>query len=149
MADSVREKLYTTSNKFVDVKEDRWSNEYISTMANGKYVNGYNDGTFKPAAAITRAEFVELLFRMSGEKNGETKNFQDVKAVDWYSNAVYWAVERGITSGTFENHFSPNDNITREMAVVFISRYLECKGIELQKTEGAEFSDNEEISELL
>ncbi|MBQ7960621.1 MAG: S-layer homology domain-containing protein [Clostridia bacterium] len=131
---------------FEDTK-GHWAEEYIFSLAKKGIITGKSEKLFAPDDMITRAEFVSLLFRMSGEQSEKTEKFDDVETDDWYSDAVSWAVEKGIALGTTDALFSPHDNITREMAVVFVSRYLEYKGIILTATDDTAFLDDEEIAE--
>ncbi len=130
---------------FEDVK-GHWAEEYIIELIKKGIVNGKTETEFAPDDKVTRAEFVSLLYRLSGDEVEFCQGFDDVKADDWYSNAVTWAVKEGITTGTAENIFSPYENITREMAVVFVARYMEHKGINLESETESVFEDEGNIS---
>lgn len=87
---------------------------------------GFGDtGTFAPKRACTRAMLVTLLYKIAGKpKVTTTGKFKDVPKGSWYHDAVYWAVEKGITTGYGEGTFQPDALCTRAMIVTFIHRYI-------------------------
>lgn len=132
--------------KFEDT-EDHWAEEYILGLAAKGIINGKSETEFAPDDKVTRAEFVALLYRLSGDEVEFGSKFDDVKADAWCGNAVTWAVQNKITAGTSERVFSPEESITREMAVVFISRYLAYKKIEIATSDNLLFADSESVSD--
>ena len=88
------------------------------------YVVGYPDGTVQPQGAITRAEVATIFFRLLSDETRDlywTKNnaYTDVKAGDWFNNAVSTLSNAGIINGYPDGTFRPNAPITRaEMAKV-------------------------------
>ena len=88
-------------------------------------VKGYDNQTlFKPANDCTRAQMVTFLWRLNGSpKPKTTKNpFTDVKKDDYFYNAVLWAVENKITTGTSQTTFSPKNVCSRAQTVTFLYR---------------------------
>ena len=85
---------------------------------------GTSDTLFSPDKACTRAEVVTFLWRAAGspEPTSEVNPFADVSADRYYSKAVLWAVENGITEGTGEGKFSPDTVCTRAQIVTFLWR---------------------------
>lgn len=94
------------------------------------------DGIFSPESNITRANFITMLYRLSGSpsvdrivSNNDFYEFDDVKDKSiWYYDAVYWAAndlngEIPLTTGTGNNKFEPNASCTREMVITFLYRY--------------------------
>ena len=79
--------------------------------------------TFSPNAACTRAQAVTFQYRAAGSPaaSGST-SFSDVPANAFYTNAVSWAVQRGVTTGTTASTFSPNTTCTRAQIVTFLYR---------------------------
>ena len=86
-------------------------------------MNGTGDG-FSPNNNINRAQLVTVLYRMAGQPEVTGENpFTDVPDGQWYTDAVLWAAENGITDGTSETTFSPNDARTREQMATFLYRF--------------------------
>ncbi len=101
---------------FEDVIPSHWFyDSVIFCYVNGS-VKGMNDYSFAPNSSLTRAQFVTMLSGISGDDISEytVDTFSDVKPSHWYYNAVGWAYEKGIVSGTSPQHFSPNQPITRQ-----------------------------------
>lgn len=108
---------------YTDVSSDHWAEESISYLSEMNIINGNPDGTFKPEAQITRAEFVKIIctaFALSG--NGANE-FNDVSHNAWYAPYVKKAASAGIVNGTNGN-FMPERPITRQDASVILYRVL-------------------------
>jgi hypothetical protein len=104
--------------------DNHWGKEYITKLNELGYINGYGDGTFRPDANITRAEFVTIIARMlnlpEAVYNGE---FKDVSDGDWYARNVKKALIAGIISR--DEFFRPGDNIRRdELTKIAVGAYL-------------------------
>ena len=85
--------------------------------------NGFPDGSFQPDKSCTRAEIVTFLWRMAGKPAPtQAAAFTDLTK-DWYADAVAWAAENGITTGTSADKFSPDQTCTRAQIVTFLYRY--------------------------
>lgn len=123
LRDEVRASLRTTKNSFDDVNADRWSNTAISTMANGGYITGYPDGTFKPGNNITRAEFATMATRFANLVDQSGASFTDI-AGHWAENYVLKAATTGWIAGYPDNTFKPNAYITRAEVMTIINRVL-------------------------
>ena len=110
---------------FEDVKEKRWSYEYILKLFDAGIINGKSDTIFAPADNVTRAEFVKMLGGIAGIDPTEysTAKFTDVKKKAWYAGYVAWAVEAGVTTGMSKNTFAPAALITREQMATMIYRF--------------------------
>ena len=88
-------------------------------------MNGVGDA-FQPNTNLTRAMMVTVLYRMAGEPQVTQANpFQDVAADTWYTNAVIWASETGITTGATETTFAPGKALTREQLAAFFYRFAQ------------------------
>ena len=119
----------TIENPFKDVK----SSAYYYKAVLWAYENGITTGrrggkTFDPNGTCTRREIVTFLWRYAGKPTpSSTGKFTDVTdSSAYYYNAIYWAVEQGITTGksaTGGTTFDPTGLCTRAMAVTFIYRY--------------------------
>jgi hypothetical protein len=114
------------TNKFTDVSNTGWQNVAVSWAELNNITTGSPAGSvfFKPDDVTTRAEFVTFLHRVYGTPDAEDADFDDMPANKDFYNAISWAYEVGITTGTSSNTFSPNDNITREQIAVMLYRYI-------------------------
>ena len=126
LEDEVRDEYDTTVNDFSDVSADSWYNQTVSTLACMEIVKGYEDGTFRPNAPITRAEFGAIATRFFAE-TGATYvpgTFSDVTGDEWYANAIQDAVNLGLIGGYPDGTVRPNNNITRAEACAIVNRTL-------------------------
>ena len=114
----------TAENPFVDVKEGAYYYDAVLWAVEQKITSGTSATTFSPDASCTRAQIVTFLWRAAGSPKVENgKNpFTDVKADAYYYDAVLWAVEKGVTSGTSATTFSPDATVTRGQTVTFLYR---------------------------
>jgi len=124
--------------------------DYVSCLTARGIINGTGDGKFSPDSSITRAEFVTILARLSGDDlSGYTaSSFSDVAATDWYFAAVQWAYANGIVSGS-DGMFAPGADITREQMSVMLYNYAKYAGADVSNAAGMsvrEFSDYASIS---
>lgn len=124
--------------EFTDT-ENHWAKSFVEELSAKKIINGYEDGTFKPDNAVTRAEFVTMVVRLLGLEEADA-DFADVNENDWFYSYVGAAHKNGLISGNGEG-FSPYDLITRQDAAVILYHAM---GIKEGKT--AEFSDADSIS---
>ena len=85
------------------------------------YIEGYEDGTFRPSNPITRAEFMALVNRALDLKEIENASFTDVLINDWFYEEVLKAVKKGYMKGS-ENRMFPANNISRQEFAVVVSR---------------------------
>ena len=111
-------------NPFTDVKEkDYFFIPVLWAVENG-VTTGTSATTFSPNAPCTRAQAVTFLWRAAGQPaaKGKKNPFTDVKAKDYFYDAVLWAVENNVTTGTAADKFSPNDPCTRGQIVTFLWR---------------------------
>ena len=114
----------TVQNPFVDVKEGAYYYDAVLWAVEQKITSGTSATTFSPDASCTRAQMVTFLWRAAGSPKVENgKNpFTDVQADAYYYDAVLWAVEKGVTSGTSATTFSPDATVTRGQTVTFLYR---------------------------
>lgn len=124
-----------------------WGGSYIASMARRGIINGMGDGTFAPNSTMTRAQFVQMLAKMSGDEFASctTDVFSDV-ATQWYAPAIAWAVEQGV-SDINEGVFRPTEAITREEMALMLHHYVtNVAEAELaEKKEPVRFTDAQEI----
>ncbi len=114
----------TGQNPFTDVDGDTWYYDAVLwAVANG-VTNGTTATTFAPEAPVTRAQAVTFQWRAAGSPEATGESFDDVAADAYYTGAVTWAVEEGITNGTSPTTFRPEAPVTRAQAVTFLYREL-------------------------
>lgn len=123
LTEARQKEIYTTVNGFSDVDASKWYNEYVSSMANGGYVEGYPDGTFGGDKMITRAEFVTILVRFFGLTDADCI-FSDVSTSHWAYKYIATATAYGWLLGYEDGTFRPDQAITRAEAVTVINRML-------------------------
>ena len=126
LKDDVREDYDTTRNNFSDVTSDSWYNQTVSTLASMGILKGYEDGTFRPNASITRAEFAAIATRFFEETGAtyEPGTFTDVTGDEWFAGAIMDAVNLGLIGGYEDGTVRPNNNITRAEACAIVNRTL-------------------------
>ena len=109
---------------FVDVPEGSYYEEAVAWAVENGITQGTDDTHFSPDGICTRAQAVTFLWRAAGSPEPETRAmpFADVPVGSYYYDAVLWAVENGITKGTSETRFSPDDTCTRAQIVAFLWR---------------------------
>lgn len=111
--------------RFSDVEAEDWFAGYVYSSVEDGLFKGTSENTFSPYAQMTRGMFVTVLGRMAGinETDYMQSDFSDVSAGTYYTPYVAWASLKGIVKGTGANRFSPNQPVTREQAVLILSRY--------------------------
>ena len=109
----------TTANPFSDVE----SGDYYADAAVWAYEKGMVSGTaFGGNTPCTRSMAVTYMWKAAGSPGAKAASFTDVSAEAEYAGAVAWAVEQGVTSGTSDTTFSPDDICTRGQIVTFLYR---------------------------
>lgn len=112
------------TGSFRDVSSRHWAYDSVERAAELGLVAGFSDGTFRPDEAVTRAQFVLMLWRMAGKPEAKEKAlFTDTVGGEWYETALDWAYENGFVKGLSETAFGPNENITRQQAVAILFRF--------------------------
>ena len=103
-----------------------WSHEGIDYCVRRSLMVGTGVGTFSPGMNCSRAQIVQILYNLSGDKTDYGNYylpFTDVAPGAWYYDAVAWAYDNDVVSGTSESTFAPNDVITREQMAVILYGY--------------------------
>ena len=113
-----------TAISFRDVKQSDYYYDAVKWAVEKGITEGTSANTFSPNASCTRAQMVTFLWRAVGSPapKSTTNPFRDVRSTDYYYDAVLWAVENGITSGTGADTFAPNATVTRGQTVTFLYR---------------------------
>lgn len=111
---------------FDDISPDDYFYDAVVWAVEHGVTTGTGPNTFSPYRPCTRAEVVTLLWRALGLDEGSVRSthnpFADVDDGDYFRDAVLWAAEYGITTGTDERHFSPDKSCTRAEVVTFLWR---------------------------
>lgn len=115
---------------FADVRSDAYYYDAIQWAVMEGITAGTGNGMFSPNSVCTRAQVVTFLWRANGEpiSASEKNPFKDVKKDSYYYDAVLWAVEEGITTGTSSTSFSPGSACTRAQVVTFLWRSEGTRG---------------------
>lgn len=109
---------------FHDLEKYAWYYSYCMKAAELGLMSGVGNGRFDPDGTASRAMFVQILYSMAGKPEVSVRNpFADVPNNEWFTNAVLWAYENGITGGTSPTTFDPHQNVTREQLVLFLYSY--------------------------
>lgn len=125
LTDGARERFWSETNAYSDVAAGSWYNIAVSTLSNMGILGGYEDGTFRPNASITRAEFAKIAVSFFDWADVyAVNNFVDVRDSAWYANYVAVAAELGLIEGYGGNVFRPDATITRAEACTIINRTL-------------------------
>ena len=112
---------------FADVPAGSYYAKAVAWAVENGITLGTGDGTFSPNATCTRAQSVTFLYRALGTAPTTVNGFTDVAANAFYTDAVAWAVENGVTNGTTDSTFSPNNGCTRAQIVTFLFRAYQGK----------------------
>ena len=110
---------------FVDIEEDMFCYDAVLWAVENKITTGKTETTFQPSGDCTRAQVVTFLWRAAGEPEPKSSEnpFPDVADGKYYTKAVLWAVEEGITNGFKDGSFGPDKTCTRGQIVTFLWRY--------------------------
>ena len=113
------------STGFVDVPASAYYADAVKWAVEKGITTGTSATTFSPEASCTRAQMVTFLWRAAGSPapKATTTAFTDLDKSAYYYDAVLWAVEKGITTGTSATTFSPNATVTRGQTVTFLYRF--------------------------
>ena len=132
---------------FTDVENGAWYADAVAWAAANDIVNGTSATTFSPNGTMTRAMLVTALWRLEGEPAAAgTSGFPDVKPDAWYTEAVDWASQTDIVSGTGAG-FDPEGSVTREQIASILYRYAKLKGWDVSKTANLQdFADGTDTS---
>ena len=125
LTDDARAKFWMSTNNYTDVPAGKWYNNAISTLSNMGVIGGYADGTFKPDAPISRAEFAKIAVSFSNVADLSYRGyFADVKESDWFSGFVAAAKDAGLIEGYNDGTFKPEKAITRAEVCTIVNRTL-------------------------
>lgn len=125
LSDQARETYWKQTNNYSDVDIDQWFNNAISTLSNMELINGYPDGTFRPDAYITRAEFAKIAAGFFDYATSyQQGTYVDVDANAWYADYIAAAVDLGLINGYPDGTIRPDVGIIRAEACTIVNRTL-------------------------
>jgi len=123
LTDDVRDENLTKTNRYSDVAATSWYNTAVSTLSSMGIITGYPDGTFRPNAAITRAEFAAIAARFDSNGDKTTAKFSDI-ATHWAKDEISIAYNNGWITGYPDGTFGPQRDITRAETMTLVNRVL-------------------------
>ena len=123
LTDDVRDENLTKTNRYSDVAATSWYNTAVSTLSSMGIITGYPDGTFRPNAAITRAEFAAIAARFDNDGDKTAAKFSDI-AIHWAKDEISIAYNNGWITGYPDGTFGPQRDITRAETMTLVNRVL-------------------------
>ena len=123
LTDDVRDENLTKTNRYSDVAATSWYNTAVSTLSSMGIITGYPDGTFRPNAAITRAEFAAIAARFNHDGDKTAAKFSDI-ANHWAKDEISIAYNNGWITGYPDGTFDPQRDITRAETITLVNRIL-------------------------
>ena len=133
-----------------------WAEPFILSLVRDGVITGMGDGTFRPEASVTRAQFVKMMALISGDTDFDglpVTVFEDVDPGAWFAEPIKWAAAKGIVFGRSITEFAPDETITREEMAVMIYRYYIASSADTVDSQEQErspssglFCDEDEIS---
>mgnify|MGYP002542755268 CR=1 FL=1 len=124
LTDDVRDENLTKTNRYHDVAATSWYNTAVSTLSSMGIITGYPDGTFRPNAAITRAEFAAIAARFDNDGDKTAAKFSDI-ATHWAKDEISIAYNNGWITGYPDGTFGPQRSITRAETATMINRVID------------------------
>ena len=115
---------------FVDVAAEDWYGDAVAAVYAQGLMMGTAEDTFAPELVATRGMVVSILHRLAGSPTVNAEVFEDVAVDDWYGQAVAWAANEGIASGTSAETFSPNAAVTREQLAALLCNFAAQQGVD-------------------
>ena len=123
LKDDVRMQNLTKDNAYSDVSDTAWYAAAVSTLSKMGVISGYPDGTFRPNAPITRAEFAAMIARFDETAKSADTPFTDISG-HWAENSIGKAYGNGWVEGSSKTVFCPESNLTRAETATLLNRVL-------------------------
>ena len=123
LTDETREANMTKSNSYNDMKDGAWYTCAVSTLSKMGIIKGYEDGSFKPDASISRAEFAAIAARFDPDGDTTPATFSDVSS-HWAKDEISIAANHGWIKGYEDGSFKPDQKITRAETMTLVNRVL-------------------------
>lgn len=119
---------------FKDVHSNDWFYEDVNFVESEGLMQGVGNGRFDPNGAATRAMMATIFWRFEDTPEpAEMSGYRDVPNGQWYSDAIAWMKEVGLTNGAGNNKYGTNDPVTREELATFFYRYAIFKGYNVEE----------------
>ena len=135
-------KASSPSQNFRDVEPKRWSKEAIDFVVTRSIFSGNGDGTFSPAAPLSRGMIAQVFYNLAGKPQGSLKSsFKDSGRFLWFDDAISWAAANGLINGMPGGNYDPDGSVTREQAATILFRFAAACGFDTTARAELKFSD--------
>ena len=139
-------KLVDKSVDFADAAQAAWAGDAIAFVSSHELFQGTGEGSFSPNQPMNRAMLVTVLHRLESKPQaGVAAQFADVDSGAYYTDAVAWASESGIVTGTGAG-FDPDAPISREQLATILYRYMAKQGVQAEQGNLNAFADGGAVS---
>jgi len=114
---------------FTDLKVGEWYDTAIRYALENKICNGTGNNIFAPGREITKAEVLQMLWKLDGELQADLlMNYDDVEEDQWYTEAIRWALAKGIIEPKTEKEVGINDLCPREEVALMLYKLIKANG---------------------
>lgn len=141
---------FAQTTGFSDVSSTYWARDFIAQLAQRDIIAGFPDGTFKPDASVTRAQFAAMLRKANKEfKKANVRSpidFVDVRSTYWAYSAIQESYTTGFLAGYPGSVFRPEQNIPREQVLTSLANGLSYTASQSTETVLSYYSDSSSIS---
>lgn len=122
----------SSAASFTDAASDSWYSSAVAWAVENGIVNGTSDTTFSPDKSVTRQEIAAILQRYAKYKGADITQTADLSAytdntsvASWASDAMAWAVNKGVITGATSTTLAPSANATRAQVATMLMRYMQ------------------------
>lgn len=138
-------KLVDNTKAFSDTA-GHWAENSIAFASSHELFQGTSANTFSPDATMSRAMLATVLYRLEGVAASGNSPFEDVAENMWYTDAVAWASQENIVSGTGSG-FAPDRAVSRQELVTMLYRYAKSVGMDADKSAGlGGYADGKDVA---
>ncbi len=116
---------------YTDLAGSHWAAAAVASLSDKKVINGFEDGSFRPDAYVTREQFIKMLVEAFALTGNADATFADVANDRWSYSVINTAVASGIVKGVSEDSFAPENPVSRQDAAVMLARLCDKKNITL------------------
>lgn len=133
--------------RFSDVSTNHWAKDFIAELAAMEIIEGFPDGTFRPDAPVTRAQFAAMLRKaFTKGKIRQAMSFQDISSRYWAYNAIRDVYQMGFLNAVIGKDFNPTQNLSRLDILVALAQGLNYQSSGSTDTILSVYSDATDIS---